>query len=130
MCPSFALAESVDLGRGSPRAHTCLDSWGLWPFQFALSVVGFTDADTAETYRILAVVLHLGNIVFGESESDAAKVVNPDGARGAAHPVRPVAEPRTLTALGGRPLSRTGGCQSSPTLLHCCTSHSRHSCAL
>ena len=48
--------------------------------QFALSVVGFSDAEQIEVLRVLAVVLHLGNIKFAEGEREEASVVNRDGA--------------------------------------------------
>ena len=43
-------------------------------------MVGFSDAEQIEVLRVLAVVLHLGNIKFAEGEREEASVVNRDGA--------------------------------------------------
>lgn len=42
--------------------------------QFALNVIGFSDEEQSDIARILAAILHLGNITFVDSGQDVATV--------------------------------------------------------
>lgn len=42
--------------------------------QFALNVIGFSDEEQSDITRILAAILHLGNVTFADSGQDVAIV--------------------------------------------------------
>jgi len=42
--------------------------------QFALNVIGFSDEEQSDIARILAAILHLGNVTFADSGQDVAIV--------------------------------------------------------
>ena len=84
-----------------------------WCLQAAMKVIGFQTADIDGIYRLVAGILHLGNVNFGSGETDAAYVTNRAGACGG----RRVCSPRprrglTVCALVRRPMMlrpREGG---------------------
>lgn len=44
----------------------------------AFPLVGFTEEETMDVWRIVAAILHLGNITFKEAGGESAEVANPD----------------------------------------------------
>ncbi|PVD19339.1 hypothetical protein C0Q70_19826 [Pomacea canaliculata] len=46
----------------------------------AMDMVGFTDEEQQDMFTVISGVLHLGNITFGVDDTDAAVVIDPNGA--------------------------------------------------
>lgn len=46
----------------------------------AMDMVGFTDDEQLDMFTVIAAVLHLGNVTFDLDESDAAMIIEPNGA--------------------------------------------------
>ncbi len=80
-----ALATSLDLGydfvitRGQSAARKEDDARALEATRLSLAVAGFSPEEQEGLFRVLAAILHLGNVTFGEDDRGASLVAGEGG---------------------------------------------------